>query len=98
MTTPAPVPVLKVTADRAEYKPGDEVAVTLEMTVPTPVRVAASGTLPDGTVVAGETHVTVHVPVRDEVQFGMSDSMGGAWAVQSSAAGHAVVTSVIPAA
>lgn len=98
MTTPAPAPVLSVSADKAEYEPGDPLSLTLHMTTPVPLTITASGTLPDGTTVSGQAEVVVRVPVKDEVQFGLSDSFADAYVVQSSTGGHAVVSTTVGSA
>ena len=78
MTTPAPNLVLTVTLDKEVYAPGEVVNATLTLMQLDPLTVTGSGTV-DASTANGTATASVQSAPAGAVQFGISDSLNGAW-------------------
>ena len=96
MTTPAPALALNVAADKASYRPGEEMVITVEAVAPVSNKVTVSGSQ-GGITVNGEIEVTVNMPAEG-VSFGVSDTLGSSFTQEPGSTGAVVFKAAAPAA
>jgi hypothetical protein len=95
MSTPAPALTLDIATDKTVYSPGETMTVTLNAYAPVTNTVTASAQDPaSGTTVQAQATVQVNVPDATAV-FGIEDTFGDSFTVQSNAGGTGVYTAVI---
>jgi hypothetical protein len=89
MSTPDPAaPAVVLTPDKTTaYRPGEPLAVTVDVLQPSAVKISVQITLADGTTVAGELDLPVQTPAAGFTVTSATDALGDAFTQEPDPAG-----------